>query len=213
MSAANTWLTPRNVRYYYPDQPRQAPSSTTESSPISPQQFVDWLGSSPIEPAYAPRPYLEPMGVTNYAEESEEVEFDAEEEPEAEHDQETEPREKRERENSEAESEPSPSKKRRRRTGEDGAVKIRSSRACTVCRGFKAKCMPGPSLREPDEDSPCMRCSMHGYECVFTKSLRGKYPTKKFARLQKQLEHMERTVQLLDEALQAQSRSRRYSLF
>ncbi|KAG9079445.1 hypothetical protein FRC06_007720 [Ceratobasidium sp. 370] len=146
------------------------------------------------------------MGPYNYVEEPEEAERETEQEQEAGN-----RREKRERESTEVESEPT-SPRKRRHTGEDGEKKmVRSSRACTVCRQSKGKCMPGPSGREPNGDSPCMRCSTTGQECVFTASLRGKYPAKKFARLQKQLERMERMHRLLDRALQAQAQPRPYA--
>ncbi|KAG8735213.1 hypothetical protein FRC10_010872 [Ceratobasidium sp. 414] len=206
MYATNTWPVPCNERYYSYDQPQQT-SSTTESSPISPQQFVDWFGSSPIESPYAPQSYLEPMGARSYVEEPEEAEFEAEQEQDAEN-----RTGKRKQESSETESKPASPRKRRRHTGEDGEKKmIRRSRACMVCRNSKGKCVPGPSQREPGEDSPCMRCSTTGQECVFTASRRGKYPNEKFARLQKQLERMERMHHLLDKALRAQTLSRRYA--
>ncbi|KAG8726673.1 hypothetical protein FRC12_023187, partial [Ceratobasidium sp. 428] len=144
--------------------------------------------------------------------EPEQVEFEAEVEYEAEQEEEVERTgAKRERggESSDAEeSEPTSPKKRRRRTGEDGDRKTRNSRACTVCRGFKAKCMPGPSMREPSESHPCNRCVTTGQQCLFTPSRRGKPPTEKFARLQKQLERMEQHSRMLDRALRDQHRSR-----
>ncbi|KAG8722830.1 hypothetical protein FRC08_007778 [Ceratobasidium sp. 394] len=205
MYATNTWLVPCNERYYSYDQPQQTPS-TTESSPISPQPFVDWSGSSPVEPPYASQPYLEPMGAHCYIWKPEEAEFEAEQDQEAGN-----KGEKRKREGTETEFEPASPRKRIRRTGEDGEKMVRSSRACTVCRHSKGKCMPGPSQRDPDEDSPCLRCSSTGQKCVFAASRRGVYPTEKFARLQKQLERMERMYHLLDKALQAQTKSRRYA--
>ncbi|QRV73054.1 Fungal Zn(2)-Cys(6) binuclear cluster domain [Ceratobasidium sp. AG-Ba] len=218
MSGTNTWSTPSdNGRYYYQCTDRQhhhyqqlqpqtpSISTPTESSPISPQQLVDWFGNSSAEQPYMGHQAYGSHGA--YVEEPEEVDYEIEQDQEEDVEAQSTKREASEAEDSETAS-PAPKSKRRRRTGEDGDRKIRSSRACLVCRKFKAKCMPGPSGREPDEDSPCSRCSAMGHSCEFTVSLRGKYPTKKFARLQKQVEHMEHINRLLDEALRARYRSR-----
>lgn len=216
MSGTNTWYTPSNGRYYYPqyEEPSQlqvqlqhtpSTSSVTDYSPISPQQLAGWFGNSPVEQSMA-------SGHAHgaYVDEPEELDYELGQEQEEEQEAGIQVP-KRERDASDAEeSEPaSPApRKRRRRAGEDGERKIRSSRACLICRKSKAKCMPGPSGREPDEDSPCSRCAALNHSCEFTISLRGKYPTKKFARLQRQVEHMEHMHRLLEEALRAKARSR-----
>ncbi|CAE6420918.1 unnamed protein product [Rhizoctonia solani] len=102
-----------------------------------------------------------------------------------------------------------PAKRRKSADGEREPAR-RSSRACLGCRRFKVRCMPGPSQCQPTEDSPCARCAQNGQHCHFKESLRGKYPTKKFAQLKRLHAHLEDTLRILTEITehQAQVRSR-----
>ncbi|KAG7092912.1 hypothetical protein E1B28_009217 [Marasmius oreades] len=64
----------------------------------------------------------------------------------------------------------------------------RGSRACTVCRRLKMKCIGA------EEGPPCKRCQTGGHECIFEESNRGKRSSKKHEILTRSLRKMERTL-------------------
>ncbi|KAG9015703.1 hypothetical protein FRB90_004396 [Tulasnella sp. 427] len=66
----------------------------------------------------------------------------------------------------------------------------RGSRACTVCRRLKMKCVGA------ENGPPCKRCEAGGHECVFEESNRGKRSTKKSEALQRSLNKMEKTLDI-----------------
>ncbi|KAF9532873.1 fungal-specific transcription factor domain-containing protein [Crepidotus variabilis] len=68
------------------------------------------------------------------------------------------------------------------------AKSTRGSRACTVCRRLKMKCVGG------ENGPPCKRCQNGNHECVFEESNRGKRSTKKHEILSQSLKKMERTL-------------------
>ncbi|KAG9051178.1 hypothetical protein FS837_011293 [Tulasnella sp. UAMH 9824] len=67
----------------------------------------------------------------------------------------------------------------------------RGSRACTVCRRLKMKCVGA------ENGPPCKRCETGGHECVFEESNRGKRSTKKSEALQRSLSKMEKTLDIV----------------
>ncbi|KAG6828107.1 hypothetical protein H0H92_009192 [Tricholoma furcatifolium] len=64
----------------------------------------------------------------------------------------------------------------------------RGSRACTVCRRLKMKCVGA------EQGGPCKRCATGGHECIFEESNRGKRASKKNEFLTRSLRKMERTL-------------------
>ncbi|TRM59205.1 fungal-specific transcription factor domain-containing protein [Schizophyllum amplum] len=64
----------------------------------------------------------------------------------------------------------------------------RGSRACTVCRRLKMKCVGA------EHGPPCKRCQTGGHECIFEESNRGKRSSKKHEILTRSLRKMERTL-------------------
>ncbi|KAJ4000489.1 fungal-specific transcription factor domain-containing protein [Lentinula boryana] len=64
----------------------------------------------------------------------------------------------------------------------------RGSRACTVCRRLKMKCIGA------EQGPPCKRCQTGGHECIFEESNRGKRSSKKHELLTRSLRKMERTL-------------------
>ncbi|KZV88288.1 hypothetical protein EXIGLDRAFT_619562 [Exidia glandulosa HHB12029] len=71
----------------------------------------------------------------------------------------------------------------------DSKVKpTRGSRACTVCRRLKMKCVGA------EHGPPCKRCITGNYECIFEESNRGKRSSKKSEQFQRTLKKMERTI-------------------
>ncbi|GAA6061307.1 hypothetical protein JCM10212_005421 [Sporobolomyces blumeae] len=74
-------------------------------------------------------------------------------------------------------------------TGEGGdEVKkksTRGSRACTVCRKLKMRCVGA------EEGPPCKRCKNGGHECIFEESQRGRRSNRKTDAMAKSLKSME----------------------
>ncbi|TFK46636.1 hypothetical protein OE88DRAFT_1637889 [Heliocybe sulcata] len=64
----------------------------------------------------------------------------------------------------------------------------RGSRACTVCRRLKMKCVGA------EHGPPCKRCQNGNHECIFEESNRGKRSAKKHELLTRSLRKMERTL-------------------
>ncbi|KAF6763809.1 fungal-specific transcription factor domain-containing protein [Ephemerocybe angulata] len=64
----------------------------------------------------------------------------------------------------------------------------RGSRACTVCRRLKMKCVGA------EHGPPCKRCITGNHECIFEESNRGKRSSKKHEQLSRSLRKMERTL-------------------
>ncbi|KAG0695278.1 fungal-specific transcription factor domain-containing protein [Suillus ampliporus] len=64
----------------------------------------------------------------------------------------------------------------------------RGSRACTVCRRLKMKCVGA------EQGPPCKRCIAGNHECIFEESNRGKRSTKKHELLTRSLKKMEKTL-------------------
>ncbi|KAI0822788.1 fungal-specific transcription factor domain-containing protein [Trametes gibbosa] len=71
---------------------------------------------------------------------------------------------------------------------EPKAKPTRGSRACTVCRRLKMKCVGA------EHGPPCKRCQTGNHECIFEESNRGKRSTKKHEILTRSLRKMERTL-------------------
>ncbi|KAI0672819.1 fungal-specific transcription factor domain-containing protein [Trametes maxima] len=74
------------------------------------------------------------------------------------------------------------------RGDEPKAKPTRGSRACTVCRRLKMKCVGA------ENGPPCKRCQTGNHECIFEESNRGKRSTKKHEILTRSLRKMERTL-------------------
>ncbi|OCH93849.1 hypothetical protein OBBRIDRAFT_723939 [Obba rivulosa] len=73
--------------------------------------------------------------------------------------------------------------------GDEAKAKpTRGSRACTVCRRLKMKCVGA------ENGPPCKRCQTGNHECIFEESNRGKRSTKKHEILTRSLRKMERTL-------------------
>ncbi|KAL5511348.1 hypothetical protein ACEPAH_4564 [Sanghuangporus vaninii] len=75
----------------------------------------------------------------------------------------------------------------------EGKVKAtRGSRACTVCRRLKMKCVGA------EQGPPCKRCEAGNHQCIFEESNRGKRSTntnvKKHEQLTRSLRKMEKTL-------------------
>ncbi|TFK72762.1 hypothetical protein BDN72DRAFT_894569 [Pluteus cervinus] len=68
------------------------------------------------------------------------------------------------------------------------AKPTRGSRACTVCRRLKMKCVGA------EQGPPCKRCVSGNHECIFEESNRGKRSSKKHELLTRSLRKMERTL-------------------
>ncbi|PPQ99355.1 hypothetical protein CVT24_009220 [Panaeolus cyanescens] len=68
------------------------------------------------------------------------------------------------------------------------AKPTRGSRACTVCRRLKMKCVGA------EHGPPCKRCQTGNHECIFEESNRGKRSSKKHEILTRSLRKMERTL-------------------
>ncbi|KDR73689.1 hypothetical protein GALMADRAFT_251485 [Galerina marginata CBS 339.88] len=68
------------------------------------------------------------------------------------------------------------------------AKPTRGSRACTVCRRLKMKCVGA------EQGPPCKRCLSGNHECIFEESNRGKRSSKKHEILTRSLRKMERTL-------------------
>ncbi|KDQ61237.1 hypothetical protein JAAARDRAFT_173841 [Jaapia argillacea MUCL 33604] len=71
---------------------------------------------------------------------------------------------------------------------EQKAKPTRGSRACTVCRRLKMKCVGA------EQGPPCKRCQTGNHECIFEESNRGKRSAKKHELLTRSLRKMERTL-------------------
>ncbi|EJD02176.1 uncharacterized protein FOMMEDRAFT_87458 [Fomitiporia mediterranea MF3/22] len=71
----------------------------------------------------------------------------------------------------------------------EGKVKAtRGSRACTVCRRLKMKCVGA------EHGPPCKRCEAGNHQCIFEESNRGKRSSKKHEQLTRSLRKMEKTL-------------------
>ncbi|KAG6852809.1 hypothetical protein C0991_009006 [Blastosporella zonata] len=68
------------------------------------------------------------------------------------------------------------------------AKPTRGSRACTVCRRLKMKCVGA------EQGGPCKRCMSGNHECIFEESNRGKRSSKKHELLTRSLRKMEKTL-------------------
>ncbi|KIJ24429.1 hypothetical protein M422DRAFT_62342 [Sphaerobolus stellatus SS14] len=68
------------------------------------------------------------------------------------------------------------------------AKPTRGSRACTVCRRLKMKCVGA------ENGPPCKRCQASNNDCIFEESNRGKRSSKKHELLTRSLRKMERTL-------------------
>ncbi|KZT09576.1 uncharacterized protein LAESUDRAFT_722542 [Laetiporus sulphureus 93-53] len=77
------------------------------------------------------------------------------------------------------------------------AKPTRGSRACTVCRRLKMKCVGA------ENGPPCKRCQAGHHECIFEESNRGKRSTKKHEILTRSLRKMERTLDTIFRSLGA----------
>ncbi|KAI0077103.1 hypothetical protein K474DRAFT_1621646 [Panus rudis PR-1116 ss-1] len=75
------------------------------------------------------------------------------------------------------------------KTEEVKAKPTRGSRACTVCRRLKMKCVGA------EQGPPCKRCQTGNHECIFEESNRGKRSTKKHEMLSRSLRKMEKTLE------------------
>jgi hypothetical protein len=64
----------------------------------------------------------------------------------------------------------------------------RGSRACTVCRRLKMKCVGA------EHGPPCKRCQAGNHQCIFEESNRGKRSSKKHELLTRSLRKMEQTL-------------------
>ncbi|KAF9032161.1 hypothetical protein BDZ89DRAFT_1063535 [Hymenopellis radicata] len=71
---------------------------------------------------------------------------------------------------------------------EDKVKPTRGSRACTVCRRLKMKCVGA------EQGPPCKRCQAGNHECIFEESNRGKRSSKKHEILTRSIRKMERTL-------------------
>ncbi|KAF9442203.1 hypothetical protein P691DRAFT_779516 [Macrolepiota fuliginosa MF-IS2] len=71
---------------------------------------------------------------------------------------------------------------------EPKAKPTRGSRACTVCRRLKMKCVGA------EQGPPCKRCISGNHECIFEESNRGKRSSKKHELLTRSLRKMEKTL-------------------
>ncbi|KII88176.1 hypothetical protein PLICRDRAFT_54030 [Plicaturopsis crispa FD-325 SS-3] len=71
---------------------------------------------------------------------------------------------------------------------EPKAKPTRGSRACTVCRRLKMKCVGA------EQGPPCKRCLAGNHECIFEESNRGKRSSKKHELLTRSLRKMEKTL-------------------
>ncbi|KAF7440277.1 hypothetical protein PC9H_000621 [Pleurotus ostreatus] len=71
---------------------------------------------------------------------------------------------------------------------EPKAKPTRGSRACTVCRRLKMKCVGA------EQGPPCKRCQSGNHECIFEESNRGKRSSKKHELLTRSLRKMEKTL-------------------
>ncbi|KAJ7137857.1 fungal-specific transcription factor domain-containing protein [Mycena epipterygia] len=71
---------------------------------------------------------------------------------------------------------------------DEKAKPTRGSRACTVCRRLKMKCVGA------EQGPPCKRCIAGNHECIFEESNRGKRSSKKHELLTRSLRKMERTL-------------------
>ncbi|KAL6298611.1 fungal-specific transcription factor domain-containing protein [Sparassis latifolia] len=99
---------------------------------------------------------------------------------------------KKARKDDDAESIVSPTNEK----GEEPKTKpTRGSRACTVCRRLKMKCVGA------ENGPPCKRCQAGNHECIFEESNRGKRSTKKHEVLTRSLRKMERTLDTIFRSL------------
>ncbi|KAM0790082.1 hypothetical protein ACM66B_005410 [Microbotryomycetes sp. NB124-2] len=64
----------------------------------------------------------------------------------------------------------------------------RGSRACTVCRKLKMRCVGA-------EDPPCKRCRNGGHQCIFEESQRGRRSNRKTDMMAKSLKRLESTLE------------------
>ncbi|KAK4051002.1 hypothetical protein OIV83_003131 [Microbotryomycetes sp. JL201] len=64
----------------------------------------------------------------------------------------------------------------------------RGSRACTVCRKLKMRCVGA-------EDPPCKRCRNSGQQCIFEESQRGRRSNRKTDMMAKSLKRLESTLE------------------
>ncbi|KAK4050348.1 hypothetical protein OIO90_005141 [Microbotryomycetes sp. JL221] len=64
----------------------------------------------------------------------------------------------------------------------------RGSRACTVCRKLKMRCVGA-------EDPPCKRCKNSGQQCIFEESQRGRRSNRKTDMMAKSLKRLESTLE------------------
>ncbi|CAL1705481.1 unnamed protein product [Somion occarium] len=76
------------------------------------------------------------------------------------------------------------------------AKPTRGSRACTVCRRLKMKCVGA------EQGPPCKRCQTGNHECIFEESNRGK---RKHEILSRSLRKMERTLETVLRSIGTQS--------
>ncbi|EKM82370.1 hypothetical protein AGABI1DRAFT_52492 [Agaricus bisporus var. burnettii JB137-S8] len=71
---------------------------------------------------------------------------------------------------------------------EPKAKSTRGSKACTVCRRLKMKCIGA------EQGPPCKRCITGGHECIFEESHRGKRSSKKHELLSQSLHKIENVL-------------------
>lgn len=72
---------------------------------------------------------------------------------------------------------------------DEKAKPTRGSRACTVCRRLKMKCVGA------EQGPPCKRCQTGNHECIFEESNRGKRSSKKHELLTRSVRKMERALE------------------
>ncbi|KIY71047.1 hypothetical protein CYLTODRAFT_346620 [Cylindrobasidium torrendii FP15055 ss-10] len=71
---------------------------------------------------------------------------------------------------------------------EEKVKPTRGSRACTVCRRLKMRCVGA------EHGPPCKRCQTGNHDCIFEESNRGKRSTKKHEILTRSIRKMEKTL-------------------
>lgn len=75
----------------------------------------------------------------------------------------------------------------------------RGSRACTVCRRLKMRCV------DAENGPPCKRCRLGNHQCVFEESQRGKKGTKRTDLLAKNLQTVEQKLDAVMSKIQTQA--------
>ncbi|EGG00764.1 uncharacterized protein MELLADRAFT_117977 [Melampsora larici-populina 98AG31] len=75
----------------------------------------------------------------------------------------------------------------------------RGSRACTVCRRLKMRCV------DAENGPPCKRCRLGNHQCIFEESQRGKKGTKRTDLLAKNLQTVEQKLDAVMSKIQTQA--------